>query len=69
MLVTTSGFTRGAREFVRGIPRPIALIDGPELARLMIAHVIAHGVGVKEGRTTGIKEVDMDYFERQGHIE
>jgi restriction system protein len=61
VLLTTSGFTRGAREFVPGIPRPIALIDGPELARLMIAH----GVGVKAGRTAGTKEVDMAYFGRQ----
>jgi restriction system protein len=58
VLITTSGFTRGARAFVSGIPRPIALIDGPELARLMIAH----GVGAKEGRATGTKELDERYF-------
>ncbi len=58
VLITTSGFTRGAREFVRGIPRPIALIDGAELARRMIAH----RVGVKVGRT-GTKELDERYFE------
>ena len=57
VLLTTSGFTRGAESFVLGIPRPIALIDGTELARLMIAH----GVGVKEG-PTGTKEVDEGYF-------
>ena len=53
VLITTSGFTRGARGLVRGIPRPIALIDGAGLARLMIAH----RVGVKQGRT-GTKEVN-----------
>jgi restriction system protein len=57
-LITTSGFTRGAADFVRRIHRPIALIDGAEVARLMIKH----GVGVKQEPTTGMKEVDEGYF-------
>ena len=60
VLITTSRFSRTATEFVRGIHRPIVLIDGPELARLMIVH----GVGVREGRTIAVKEVDEGYFAR-----
>ncbi len=62
VLITTSGFTRGARAFVRGIPRPIALIDGAEVARLMIKH----GVGVKQEPTTGMRKVDEGYFAQRG---
>ena len=62
VLITTSGFTRGARAFVGGIPRPIALIDGAEVARLMIKH----GVGVKQEPTTGMRKVDEGYFAQRG---
>ncbi len=58
VLLTTSGFTRGARDFVRGIHRPITLIDGAELTRLMVER----GVGIRKGRTVTMKEVDEDYF-------
>ncbi len=60
VLLTTSGFTRGAREFVRGIHRPITLIDGTELTQLMVEH----GMGVREGRVIAVKKVDESYFER-----
>jgi restriction system protein len=58
VLITTSRFSPGAAEFVRGIHRPIVLIDGPELARLMIAH----GIGVRAERTIAVKAVDEGYF-------
>ena len=61
VLLTTARFTRGAHDFVRGIHRPIVLIDGGELARLMIVH----GVGVREGRTFAVKAMDESWFARQ----
>jgi hypothetical protein len=33
VLMTTSRFTRAAEAYVRGTPKPIARIDGAELAR------------------------------------
>jgi len=34
------------------------LVDGKELARLMVAH----GVGVSVARTFEVKRLDLDYF-------
>ena len=59
VLMTTSRFTRGAEAYVRATPKPIALIDGAELTRLMIEH----GVGVRASGT-GVKKVENGYFER-----
>ncbi len=55
---TTSAFTRGAREFVERISKRIVLVDGTELARLMVGH----GVAVRTRQTFEIKTVDEDYF-------
>ena len=59
VLMTTSRFTKGAEAYVRATPKPIALIDGAELTRLMIEH----GVGV-QASGTGVKKVENRYFER-----
>ena len=60
VFITTSSFTRGAREEAKMSNGQIILIDGNELARLMIKH----GVGVKNTREPmNIQEVDDDYFE------
>ena len=40
------------------VPERIVLIDGPRLARLMIAH----GVGVRVRQTYEVKSVDEDDF-------
>ena len=58
VFVTTARFTKGARDYVRGIPKSIVLIDGCELTRLMVAH----GVGVRHEPMTGARTVDEDYF-------
>ncbi len=55
---TTSAFSRGAREFVGQISKRIVLIDGSELARLMVEH----GVAIRTRQTFEIKTVDEDYF-------
>ena len=45
---------RGAREFVQRIAKRIVLVDGKELARLMIRH----GVGVRTRTTYELKKID-----------
>jgi restriction system protein len=58
IFISTSSFTAGAREFVDKISKRIILIDGAELARLMVLH----NVGVRIRSTYDIKKVDEDYF-------
>lgn len=58
VFVTTSVFTRSARDFVDRIARRIVLIDGPQLAALMVRH----NVGVRTHSTYEIKAIDEDYF-------
>jgi restriction system protein len=58
VMITTSTFSREARDFVERIERKIVLIDGQQLAQLMIDH----DVGVATSRTYTIKKIDSDYF-------
>lgn len=58
VFITTSDFSRTAREYVSRIDRKIVLIDGHTLAQLMIDF----GVGVTKVATYELKRVDMDYF-------
>ena len=57
VFVTTSSFTRAARKYVARSPKRIVLIDGEELARLMVAH----DVGVRTRVRHEIKRIDEDY--------
>lgn len=58
VFITTSHFSDEAREFVARIGSKIVLIDGDELAELMIDH----NVGVTAAVTYEVKRVDSDYF-------
>ena len=58
IFITTSSFTNGAREYVAGIESKIVLIDGDELAELMIDFE----VGVSTIASYNVKKIDMDYF-------
>ena len=58
VFVTTSSFTASAWEYVRVSPKRIVLIDGPELARLLVSH----DVGVRTKILHKIKRIDEDYF-------
>jgi len=58
VFVTTSYFPSTAYEFVSRVSKRVVLIDGPELARLMIRHRV--GVRVKE--MYEVKKIDEDYF-------
>jgi restriction system protein len=59
VFVTTSKFVKSAYEEVKGGSKRVALIDGSELARLMVEH----GVGVRSKSTYVVKEIDEDFFE------
>lgn len=58
IFITTSSFSDGAHEYVATIDSKIVLIDGTELAQLMIDH----GIGVTPHQTYEIKRLDSDYF-------
>jgi restriction system protein len=58
VFVTTSDFSREARDYVARVQQRIVLIDGERLARLMIAHE----VGVRARQAYVIRSVDEDYF-------
>jgi restriction system protein len=59
VFVTTSYYTKAAREYSERSHKRLRLIDGKELTRLMIEH----GVGVRGARTLEIKKIDADFFD------
>lgn len=58
VFVTTSSFSREARDYIDRVQQRIVLIDGRKLAQLMIEH----GVGVRTRSTYFVKGLDEDYF-------
>jgi restriction system protein len=58
IFITTSEFSREAREYISHIDNKIVLIDGEQLAQLMIDF----GVGVSVATVYEIKKIDSDYF-------
>ena len=56
---TTSTFTKQAAETAQGFPNRIVLINGAQLATLMIRY----GVGCREEETIFVKKIDEDFFE------
>jgi restriction system protein len=58
VFVTSSKFTADAKKGAASTQHRIILIDGEELARLLVRH----GVGVRDDRTIVIKKLDEDYF-------
>lgn len=61
VFITTSSFQPGVKEFLRGVPQRVVLIDGQRLAELCIDFDI--GVAV-EGAYV-IKKIDMTFFEEE----
>lgn len=55
---TASTFSQPARDYVKHLAQRVILIDGRELADLMIEH----GVGVREYRKVEFKRLDEDFF-------
>lgn len=58
VFITTSHFSRGARDFAEMTPSRIILIDGARLTDLMIRF----GVGVQVRETYRVVEIDEDFF-------
>jgi len=58
VMISTSTFSRDARDYAEGVSPRVVLIDGEELARLMIEHE----VGVSVDNVYSAKRVDSDYF-------
>jgi restriction system protein len=58
IMITTSSFSIEAREYVAMIDNKIVLIDGEQLAELMIDH----NLGVSPMASYEVKKVDADYF-------
>ena len=58
VLITTSQFTADAKDYVNRIEKKIILIDGEQLAQLMIDY----DIGVAGLATYHVKKIDLDYF-------
>ena len=61
VFVTTAGFTKAAKAYVEKSPKRIVLIDGEELARLMVEH----DIGARPKIQYKVKRIDEDYFESE----
>ena len=59
IFITTSNFTKDAREYIEKVSQNIILIDGNLLAKFMIEN----NVGVQVNYTYEIKKIDRDYFD------
>lgn len=59
VFITTSSFSKEAREYVKGLTQKVVLIDGKELANYMIEF----NVGVSPKKVYEVKKIDIDYFE------
>ncbi len=58
VFVTTSDFSKDARDYLNRVQQRIVLINGDRLARLMVQHE----VGVRARKTYVIRSIDEDYF-------
>jgi restriction system protein len=58
VMLTTSGFSQDAKDYVK-IEKKIILIDGKQLAQLMIEH----NVGAAVTKSYTLKKLDQDFFE------
>lgn len=58
IFITTSEFTKEAETYAASIQSSIVLVNGAQLAELMIDH----GIGVTSVSTFEIKRLDSDYF-------
>lgn len=58
VFITTSNFAKSAKEYVERIGKQVVLIDGEELAELMIDY----DIGVSRIVAYEIKRLDSDYF-------
>ncbi len=59
VFITTSSYSKEAKQYVEKLNKKIVLIDGQELARYMIEY----NVGVSTKQVYKVKRIDSDYFE------
>jgi len=59
IFVTTSSFSPSARQTAVGLSSRMVLIDGDQLARLMIRY----SIGCREEESLSLKKIDEDFFE------
>ena len=59
VFITTSSYSKEARNYVAGLHQKIVLIDGSELAKYMIEY----NVGVSIKKVYEVKRIDTDYFD------
>jgi restriction system protein len=58
VFITTSAFTNNARAYAEQVQARVILIDGQQLARLMIEYDVGVSLAVRHD----VKRVDLDYF-------
>lgn len=58
VFITTSSFSKGAVQYAEGVTPRVILVDGKDLARLMMDY----DVGVTTAKAYRLKRVDLDYF-------
>ncbi|MCU7937086.1 MAG: restriction endonuclease [Candidatus Thiodiazotropha sp. (ex Dulcina madagascariensis)] len=58
VFITTSDFSNGAKEAANSLEMKVVLIDGQQLAELMIEH----NLGVTRKAVYEVKQIDSDYF-------
>jgi restriction system protein len=63
VVITTSAFIREATDYAAGLQSTIILVDGSQLAELMIDY----GIGVADVETIRLKRIDEDYFAEDGN--
>ncbi len=63
IFITTSTFTKEAREYADGIEAKIVLVDGDTLAKYMIEKNL--GINTNAIQTYEIKRIDSDYFSEE----
>ena len=60
--MATSHFSAAAASFCEQVSRRVVLVDGVKFAELMIRH----NIGVSVQQSYQIKQLDLDYFRREG---
>ena len=65
VFITTSMFTKDARDYAEGLETKVILIDGPQVAALMFEY----GVGVSTEDTYVVKRIDSDFFDDEGGLD
>jgi restriction system protein len=59
IFITTSAFSKDAKDYVEGLESRVVLIDGRQLTELMFDH----GIGVSTANSYVVKKIDSDFFD------